>query len=234
MCEEAVKTNLSLLEAFHTPDFEQEGRGSGLLESLQKAGIDVHPVPDGLFSTISDTKNSQGIILLAKRPDSGVQNLECALRDASPLTVILHQINNPANLGAVMRAAEAAMTTGVITTKPSTDPFSPKALRGSMGSAFRVPVWHNAELREAIDFCHTQGSEVACATLDADQSYTETDLTRPMGIVFGSEARGLTEAEARLCDRRLKIPMAAGVESLNIAVAAGVILFEAKRQRDKA
>jgi TrmH family RNA methyltransferase len=183
-------------------------------------------VSEKLLESVSYTKTPQGIIVLAQRPES----LELQL-DTNPLLVVLHQINNPVNVGAILRTSEAAGAAGVITTKNTSDPFSPKSLRGAMGSAFRLPIWNGPAYTEVIDWCRQRGIATICAAVDATTTYTEIDWTRPSALILGPESTGLTPEEQELADRRVSIPMKGMAESLNVAVAGGVLLFEAARQR---
>lgn len=159
--------------------------------------------------------------------------IEAALESGGrefPLVILLHQINNAANLGAVLRTAEAAGISGVVLTKNSTGAFAPKALRGAMGASFRLPIWMNADFFEALDWADRAGLVSVCADARAEKSYTEIDWKMPRLVIFGSEAHGLSEREKASVIEEMKIPMENAVESLNLAVSSGVILFEAMRQ----
>jgi TrmH family RNA methyltransferase len=168
--------------------------------------------------------------VLARRPESSEKRLVAAL-DKNPLLVVLHQINNPVNVGAILRTAEAAGVGGVITTRNTSDPFSPKSLRGAMGSAFRLPIWNGPTYGEMIEWCRTRQIETVCADAEASLTHTEYDWTRSTALVLGPESTGLTEAETKSASRVVSIPMHGAVESLNVSVAAGILLFEAARQR---
>ena len=143
---------------------------------------------------------------------------------------MLHQINNPSNLGATLRTAEAVAAAGIVTTKYSTDVFSPKSLRGAMGAAFRLPLWTDADFFEVLNWSRQMNLISIAADVRAKKSYLEIDWSVPHLLIFGSEAHGLSESELTETEENLKIPMENRVESLNLAVSCGVILFEAKRQ----
>jgi TrmH family RNA methyltransferase len=119
----------------------------------------------------------------------------------------------------------------VIATKNTSDPFSPKSLRGAMGSAFRLPIWSGLSYIEVIEWCRQRGIAIICAAVEATTAYTEIDWSRPSALILGPESTGLTAKELELADRRVSIPMKGMAESLNVAVAGGVLLFEAARQR---
>lgn len=130
-----------------------------------------------------------------------------------------------------MRTVEAAGASGVILTEGTTDIFSPKALRGAMGSSFRLPLWTGASFDEAIDFCRERGIRTVCTDIRAERVHTEIDWTAASALIVGPEATGLEKTEIALADESLRIPMHAPVESLNVAVATGIVLYEAARQR---
>jgi len=232
LCKEAAGSRIDITQVLYTSNFALEPRGRDLLAELKKR--DIHPllIPEKLLDSVTDTKSPQGIVILAEKPpsDGSVLRQRAAEKSgALSLVVVLHEINNPANLGAILRAAEAAGVTGVIITGNSADPFSPKALRGAMGASLRLPLWYGVSFSEAAQWAKSSGMTIACADVGGSFSYTEVNWKEPHALVIGSEAHGLNAEEIALCDESFRIPMAAPVESLNAAVAAGIILFEARR-----
>ncbi len=231
LCEEALTASLAIQDVICTERIASDERGAQLLGALQSAGKPVITfVSDFVFASISDTKTPQGIVAIARRPDSDKSAL---IKNAVevPLLVILHRINNPANAGAILRTAEAAGARGVILTEGTTDIFSPKALRGAMGSSFRLPLWANVSFHEAIAWCQEQGIKTICADSRAGRTHTEIDWTQASALIVGAESTGLTAEEMAIADEALGIPMRSPVESLNVAVAAAIVLYEAARQR---
>lgn len=232
LCEEAAEALGvdDILDVIYTERFAQDERGASLLRALMREGKRAALVSEAVLASIADTKTPQGIVLLASRPNTS----RSVLLESSgewPLLVVLHKINNPSNGGAILRTVEAAGATGVILTEGATDIFSPKALRGAMGSSFRLPLWTGASFDEALAFCKEQGIRTICTDLGAERAHTETDWTLPSALIVGAEATGLERAEIARADETLKIPMRAPVESLNVAVAVGIVLYEAARQR---
>ncbi|HKQ99857.1 MAG TPA: RNA methyltransferase [Pyrinomonadaceae bacterium] len=230
LCEEAASAALNIEDVVYTEKLAQEERGARLLDDLRSASKRTALVSESVFASLSDTRTPQGIVALASKPET---NRSAFLRNASetPLIVILHRVNNPSNAGSVLRAAEASGASGAILTEGTTDIFSPKALRGSMGSSFRLPLWTGAEFGEAVNWCKERGVRTVCADLRAGSAHTEIDWTGPSALIVGAEAAGLTPAEIAQADEALRIPMRAPVESLNVAVAAAIVLYEAARQR---
>jgi TrmH family RNA methyltransferase len=156
---------------------------------------------------------------------------EARLFDDTPLILVAVGIQNPGNLGGLLRTAEAAGATGVYLTDGCADPCSWKALRGSMGSAFRIPQVRGLSSGAVLDRLEGRGVSVLAATADGETRYDEADLTGPVALAFGAEGAGLPADVARRAAAGLRVPLAAGVESLNVGVAAGLLLFEAARQR---
>ena len=138
------------------------------------AGVAAYCASEKLLESISYTKTPQGIVVLARRPESSQERLAAGIEKNS-LLVVLHQINNPVNVGAILRTAEAAGASGVITTRNTSDPFSPKSLRGAMGSAFRLPIWSGPTYKEMIDWCREREIATVCADADASLAHTECD-----------------------------------------------------------
>jgi TrmH family RNA methyltransferase len=230
LCEEAARARLVVKDVLHTEELSRDERGAQLLSDLKKTRARAAVVGEKIFASLSDTKTPQGIIVLAARPQTDASVLEQALNEDS-LIVILHQLNNPANAGAILRTAEAAGACGIIATAGTTDLFSPKALRGAMGSSFRLPVWTDAQFSEALKWCAARGILTICADVRAARSHTEFDWTISRALIVGAEASGLSDDEIAQADEALKIPMRPPVESLNVAVAAAIVLYEAARQR---
>lgn len=245
LSEEAVRSRLVVQDALYTEKFQTDERGAALLNELKLAGARLSPVTDEVLASVSDTRTPQGIALLASRPHTGSDKLLAALKAKSPeqprpstqanptLLVIIHGINNPANAGAILRTAEAAGANGIISTRGTTDLFSTKALRGAMGSSFRLPLWERADFAEVTSWCRDNAIRTVGASLGAKSAHTEIDWTQACALVLGSEAAGLSEREVSMLDEAVRIPMRPPVESLNAAVASGIILFEAARQRGK-
>lgn len=230
LCEEAFRSQLAIEAVVVSEELLRKERVAGVIQELSQASKRFASASEKLLESVSYTKTPQGIILLAQRPEASESHLGAQL-GANPLLVVLHQINNPVNVGAILRTSEAAGAPGVIATRNTSDPFSPKALRGAMGSAFRLPIWSGPSYVETIEWCRQRGIATICADVDATTSYTELDWARPSALILGPESTGLTPEELDLADHRVSIPMKGMAESLNVAVAAGVLLFESARQR---
>jgi len=233
LCEEAVRSALAIEAVIVSEELLRKERVTTAIAELDQAAQRSASVSEKLLESISYTKTPQGIVVLAQRPDSSEKRFAAAV-DENSLLVVLHQINNPVNVGAILRTAEAAGASGVITTQNTSDPFSPKSLRGAMGSAFRLPIWAGPAYEKLIEWCRTRAIDTVCADADAKLAHTELDWRRATALIMGPESTGLTADEVRSATQVVRIPMHGSVESLNVSVAAGILLFEAARQRSRA
>ena len=230
LSEEVRRSSLQIEAVIVSDELMRKKRAAEAIAELSRVSKRTASVSEKLLESISYTKTPQGIVVLATRPDASEDHLAASI-GANPLLVVLHQINNPVNVGAILRTAEAAGATGVITTTNTTDPFSPKSLRGAMGSAFRLPIWSGPTYDEVIGWCRARRIATACADVEADTDYTDLDWTKAVALLLGPESTGFTAEELMSADRSVKITMRSETESLNVSVAAGILLFEAARQR---
>jgi TrmH family RNA methyltransferase len=230
LCEEALASDLSIEAVIYSEELAHKERAAGIIEKLIKSAIKSASVSEKLLTSISNTKTPQGIVVLAARPADDEQSFT-SKQPASPLLVMLHEINNPVNVGAILRTAEAAGVRGIIATANTADPFSPKALRGAMGSAFRIPIWSGPTFTDAINWCRSRKTRIVGAAADGPQLYTEVDWRESSALIVGRESTGLSADEIKVANNVVRIPMQGAAESLNVAVATGIILYEAARQR---
>lgn len=231
LCEEALISGLAIHSVVFSDEIARKEKPAQLIEKLGAACDRLVCVSETLLQYVSYSKTSQGILLIAARPDTSETRLTHKQQLETPLIVIMHRITNPVNVGAILRTSEATGATGAIATENATDPFLPKALRGAMGAAFRLPVWYRPGYQQALEWCAERKIKTVCADLKAKQDYTKFDWTGPCALILGSETAGLLPAEIAAADDAVRIPMREPVESLNVSVATGVLLYEAARQR---
>ncbi len=229
LCEEAVRSRLEIEAVVYSDELGRKERAKRLLEELHKGCDRLASVTEALLASISYTKTPQGLVALAARPEPDREQLLAGPNE--PLLVVMHGINNPVNVGAIIRTAEAAGASGAIITSNTADPYSPKALRGAMGSAFRLPTWSQVSYEAALAWCAEHQIETVCAAVEAPEVFTSIDWTGPKALIVGPESTGLTAAEVAAADAVVRIPMHGQVESLNVGVAASILLYEAARQR---
>jgi TrmH family RNA methyltransferase len=184
-------------------------------------------VSEPVLQALSPARTPSGVVALAR---GRAWTLADVLTADAALLVIAIDVQDPGNVGAIVRAAEAAGATGVIAAGTSAAPFGWKALRGAMGSAFRLPVLRAPEVEDVLRPCRDRGMRVIATATDGVPLH-RVSLDEPCAILLGAEGTGLPQALVEAADTRLTIPMHAPVESLNVAVAAGIILYEARRQR---
>ena len=171
---------------------------------------------DPLFRNVSTLESPEGILAIARRPSLAAPR--------SGLIAVAAGIQDPGNLGAIARVVEATGAAGLIVLKGSTDPFGPKAVRGSMGSVLRVPVC------EVSDTSELEGFRKIALVPRGGSDYRETDWASPCAVVLGGESAGIDDEMLSRCDAKVSIPMHGEVESLNVATAAALVLYEATRR----
>lgn len=196
-------------------------RGEMLLARLQAQGVAVERVLNRLLDAVSDTETTQGILAVLDLPAPNVQLPTC------DFILIPDQIRDPGNLGTLLRTAAAAGVQAVLLPPETTDAFAPKVVRAGMGAHFRLPLlalsWD--EIRE-----RTSGLRLLLAEMNARPCW-ETDLRRPLALIIGSEAEGVSPAARALATESISIPMPGKMESLNAGVAGAILMFEVVRQR---
>jgi TrmH family RNA methyltransferase len=227
LLEEAVTAGAAVSEVVATSRGLRDERSRLAAEAAQGRGAALHVVEESVFDGLSEMETSQGLLAVARRPAFPEQRL----LHGTPLVVVAVGIQNPGNLGGLLRTAEAAAATGAYLTAGSADVFSWKALRGSMGSVFRLPHVAGMPAEAVLTRLKARGVSVVAATTEGGVRYDAADFRRPVAFLFGNEGAGLPEDVLRHADVRVAIPMHGAVESLNVGVAAGILLFEAARQR---
>jgi TrmH family RNA methyltransferase len=227
LIEEAIGSRVPIAVLAVTPRALAVPRVRHLVEQLDRATGDVYSVPDALLRAMSPVRAPSGLVALARRPR---WTLEQATAPAPPLLVVATDVQDPGNAGAIARSAEAGGATGVVFCGASADPFGWKALRGSMGSSLRLPVVE-ADLPDVLEAVHRAGSRVLATVPRGGTSMFATDLRQGVAVLLGGEGPGLSEDVIARADARISIPMRGGGESLNVAVAAALLVYEAGRQR---
>ena len=225
---EALRAGVAIEHAAITTAAAERRETREVIVALTRAGVEPTTVSASVMDALSPVRASTGIVALAATPAHAPDAIYG--RSGRPLVVVAVDVQDPGNLGAIARVAEAAGATGVVAAGESADPFGWKALRGSMGSSLRLPVVRR-ETAAAIADAKGQGCRVIAAAPREGAPMYGVDLTGPLAIVVGGEGQGLTPAILESADARMTIPMQPAVESLNVAVAAAVILYEARRQR---
>jgi TrmH family RNA methyltransferase len=205
------------------------GEESALAALAAERGARVVAVTPDVLSAMSPVRHPSGIVAIGLRRTA---TLEEALARAPQLVLLLCDVQDPGNVGAIVRAADGCGATGVIASEATADPFGWKALRGSMGSAFRIPVAPRQPLDRAVAAARARGVQVYAAVPRDGTPLPRCDLRRPSAVLLGGEGAGIGELILAAADEPLTIPMRGGVESLNVATAAALVTYEALRQRE--
>ena len=190
---------------------------------------DFEMVSDAVYKQMSDTKTPQGIMAIVKMLDYKMEDLMS--KDRMPLIVVLENIQDPGNLGTIVRSAEGAGATGILMSKDTVDIYNPKVIRSTMGSLFRMPFMYSDDIILDVRKLKNNNIKIFAAHLMGQNFYYDENMNLPMAVLIGNEGNGLTESLSEESDVRIRIPMEGKLESLNAAVSTAVILYESMRQR---
>ena len=190
-------------------------------------GVTVHDVAPRIVDVLSDTATPQGVVAVAHMSAAPLE----ALPAAADLVLVLAQVRDPGNAGTLVRSAVGAAAQAVVFTEAAVDPFAPKTVRSSAGAILEVPIVRGASLLDAVGALRGAGLTVVGADSSSSTPPDGVDLRRPVALVLGNEAWGMSAPERALMDELVGIPMPGPLESLNVAVAGSILLFEAVRQR---
>lgn len=211
-------------ESFFKKDGELENACKRRLEQLP-----YEVVSDDVYRKMSDTVTPQGILCVIAMQES---NPEDMIKDVDvPLFILLENLQDPGNLGTILRTAEGAGVTGVILSRDCVDLYNPKVIRSTMGSIYRVPHFYTSNLCEEIAGLKEKGVAVYAAALDSAECYDTYSYTEACAFLIGNEGNGLTKEAVLAAGQSCYLPMEGQVESLNASVAASILMYEAYRQR---
>lgn len=210
---------------------KESSREQECLEKL--AGIGFEVVSEEVFLKMSGTQSPQGILCVLKRPTYGIEDMLEMERGNTPLLLILENLQDPGNLGTIVRTGEAAGVSGLIMNCDTVDIYNPKVIRATMGSIYRLPHIYVEDLWEMLRNLRERKVRIYAAHLEGSFFYDSYDYRESTAFLIGNEGNGLRAETAELADGYVKIPMAGQVESLNAAVSAAVLVYEAHRQRAK-
>jgi RNA methyltransferase, TrmH family len=228
LIEEALSSGVRIdVAAFG--DGLTEGRLAPLAARVAGAGTTTIAVTDPVLAAMSPVRQPSGVVAIAERRPATIDEV---LERKPPMILMLSEVQDPGNVGAIIRAAEACGATGLVTGERTADPFGWKALRGAMGSTFRLPVASGYSLADAVGQARAAGLRVFATAARDGTPLAACDLRGPSAILFGGEGPGLPQDLLEASDERLTIPMQPPVESLNVAIAAALVLYEAARQRE--
>lgn len=223
---DALGAGLTIDTAVITAEFVDNAELRALATRLQRAGVDLVSASAPVIAALSPVRSSSAIVALAHAPDTTPQRLYAR----APLPVLIAcDVQDPGNVGAIVRVAEAAGAAGVVTAGRSADPFGWKALRGSMGSALRLPLLRRESADQAVDEARRHACRIVATVPRGGRSIFDARLSGATAVLVGGEGAGLPAHLVDAADERVTIPMQAPVESLNAAVTAALLLYEARR-----
>ena len=186
-------------------------------------------VDDRVFAGMCDTKTPQGILSVIRIPKYTKEQILNA--DRPPLLIVLEDLQDPGNVGTIIRTAEGAGVTGIILSRNTADLFQPKTIRSTMGSIFRMPFLVTENVSDFVREIRERGIYTFAAHLKGKHSYREEDYRKGTAFLIGNEGNGLSDSLSKEADTLIRIPMEGKVESLNAAIAAAVLMYEANGQR---
>jgi len=221
LLEEAQKSDWETRLVLYSE--ELSGRGMQLVDAFHSQGTKVAVVSPKVMRAVSDTETPQGILAVM-----GMRSLP--IPEILDFILVLDQLRDPGNLGTILRSAAAVSVQAVLLTPGTADQFSPKVMRGAMGAHFRLPV-HNADWEEIQSRIRDSGLRSYIAVANRGQVYYQVDYRPPLALILGGEASGAGESAYQTAESLIQIPMPGGGDSLNVSVAAGILLFEVNRQR---
>jgi RNA methyltransferase, TrmH family len=222
LVEEALRSGLRLSAVF------VRSGSLNLLNQLQISnGVEILELPADLFESAVTTESPQGIAALVEAPVFALENI---LASPRPLIVVSAGLQDPGNLGTIIRSAEAFGASGLVSLPGTVSIWNPKTLRASSGSAFRLPVI-STDSKEFLPALRASGIRALATTIDGGTPARQIDLSMPTALFIGNEGNGLPAELIRECDGRITIPCPGPVESLNAAIATSILLYEAARQR---
>ena len=228
LAEEALRTPGRVRLALASPRLLRTAEGRAVAARLGAGAVESRRLDDDLLARLCQAGSHQGILLVVDHPHHAAADLTRS--PDPPLVLVACGVQDPGNLGALARVAEAAWASG-LACAGGADPWSARSVRASAGSLLRLPVAEFADPPEAASQLHSLGLRRLGATPRAAQGYREAELQGPMALFVGGEGAGLDPATEAAMDDRVRIPMKEGVESLNVAAAAAVLLFEAAGRR---
>lgn len=197
-------------------------------EYVSSLNQNVYTVTDSIFMNISDTQNPQGILAVCTQKSHTIEDI--LIKD-KPFILVANELQDPGNLGTIIRVADAAGVTGVILTKGCVDLYNPKVLRATMGSIFHIPIVSNANPLDTILTLKQNNILTLSAHLQGKTTPYEVNLNQSVAIIVGNEANGISDEVANQTDALVRLPMPGLAESLNVSIASGILLYEVVRQR---
>ena len=227
----AVDSNYPIESLFICPELFLGSNETALIARIKSQGAQIYPCNENVFRKISYRDRPDGLLALAPQKHLSLKDLEKHIKKSkNPFLVVAESIEKPGNLGTILRSSDAVGLDGLIVCDRCTDIFNPNVVRASVGTLFSVPVVESSG-KETLEWLKQQGISILAATPSATQEFTQVDMTVPLAIALGTEQIGLSKLWMENADIQVRIPMRGIADSLNVAMAATLLLYEALRQR---
>jgi TrmH family RNA methyltransferase len=227
LCREALISDVNLELVLYTREGFQAREVKQVVAEAQRRGVPNLRISLSVLRSLAETVTPQGVLAVVPRFPSPQNPYQ------GKVLLLLDRVRDPGNVGTIIRAADAAGADGVILSKESADPFSPKVLRATMGSIFHLPVLADADSRAVVIDLKKKGFRIYIAEPKAKRSYTKIKYPRRFLLILGNETQGPRADLRPLADELISVPIRGRAESLNVSLATGVILYEALRQRER-
>lgn len=223
LIEEAVKNGATLRSIYVREDFSEQD----ILDSISSYDADTYILSKSLFDSFADTETPQGIAAVAVKPSW----TEEEFFEGTDNIIVLDRLQDPGNIGTILRTADACGFTGAVIMKGTADLFSPKTVRATAGSLYRVKMLYVDTPQEALEILGSRGKKTVCTSPHVDTLYFDADLASDTALIIGNEAGGACDEFMAEADISITLPMEGTIESLNAAVAASVLMYDSVRQR---
>ncbi len=224
----AIKGGYTLEQIFYCPSIISENKIASIVKS-SSSRIEIFEITTEIYEKLAYRASTEGVLAIAISENFLLEEL--TFESSTPLILIAEAPEKPGNIGALLRTADAAKVDAILIANPKTDLYNPNIIRSSVGCIFTNKVI-TGTTTEIIAFLRTKKINIYGAALQSSINYHEQDYTKPTAIVVGTEDKGLTEEWLKNTTQNIKIPMSGAIDSMNVSVAAGILIFEAKRQRD--
>lgn len=228
--EDALADGAKFIKVFHAPMLELNSRGLELLEDLRSQGVEEIMLSDQLFNQIAGTETPQGLLAILEQPQYRLDDL-MERESLYPHLIMINGVQDPGNLGTILRTTAGAGWAGAMITKGTVDLYNPKSLRATMGAVHKLPIYRIEEDLDSLwNRLKERGYQVVATSLEGEVWHFQVDFRQPTVLIVGNEGNGVEPDLLDAADQLVKIPMAPSAESLNVAIATGVLIFEGVRQ----
>lgn len=225
--EHALDNNAEFSAVYYNEEIADSERSSELFQRISGQNISLYKVNSKIFKNMATTDNSQGILAVIKRKYYSLKDI---MNKERFFLIILDRLQDPGNVGTIIRTADAAGVDGIITLKGTVDIFNSKTIRSTMGSIFTMPIISVDDVEELVNTLKLHNSDIISTSLEAEEYHFQVEYSKKSAIIIGNEANGISDELIRHSNIKVKIPMVGKAESLNASIASGIIMYEVVRQ----